>query len=115
MDRIRKAHSLLAKAAECWNAGKLAAVKECVVTLEESAAELRAAKAAAIGRADTLRGCRSQILQMKERTAWIESLSDFAAAFLRVGRQSAGDSPMYRAGGFEDTNHSLAATTRIQA
>jgi hypothetical protein len=115
IDRIRKACNLTAKAAECWNAGNLAAVEQCLATLEESAAELRAAQATAIGRPDSLPGVRDEILQMKERVTRIESLSDLAAAFLRRGRQSAGDSPMYRAGGFEDTDHSSAATTRIQA
>lgn len=115
VDRIRKAHNLVAKATECWNAGSLAAVEECLATLEESAAELRAAQATAVGRPDSLRGYRDEIHQMKERVARIESLADLAAAFLRRGRQSADDSPMYRAGGFEDTDHSLVATTRIQA
>jgi hypothetical protein len=115
IDRIRKAHNLVAKAAECWNAGSLASVEECLYTLEESAAELRAAEATAMRRRDSLAGFRDEILQMKKRVTRIESLSDLAAAFLRRGRQSAGDSPMYRAGGFEDTDHSLVATTRIQA
>jgi hypothetical protein len=121
IDRIRKAHSLVAKAAESWNAGSLAAVGECLATLEESAAELQAAEAT-MGRPDTQArhddsrpGFRDEILEMKKRVTRIESLSDLAAAFLRRGRQSAGDSPMYRAGGFEDTDYSLAATTRIQA
>jgi len=115
VDHIRKAHKLMARAEERWNAGNLAAVEECLATLEESAAELRAAQATAIGRPDFLRGLRDEILQMKERVTRIGSLSDLAAAFLRRGRQSAGDSPMYRAGGFEDTDRSLAPTTRIQA
>jgi hypothetical protein len=115
IDRIRKAHNLVAKAAERWNAGNLAAVEECLAGLEESAAELRAAQATAMVRPDSLPGVKDEILQMKERVTRLESLSDLAAAFLRGGLQSAGDSPLYRAGGFEDTNHSLVATTRIQA
>jgi len=115
IDRIRKAHNLVARAVERWNAGSLAAVEECLATLEESAAELGAAQATAMGRPDSLPGLRDEILQMKASVARIESLSDLAAAFLRAGRQSAGDSPGYCAGGFEVTDISLAATTRIQA
>jgi len=115
IDRIRKAHSLVARAAKCWDAGNVAAVEQCVAGLEESAAELRAAEAAAVGRADSLRGVRSEILQMKERVALLERLSDLAAAFLRGGPRSNGASPLYRAGGFEDTDFSPIATTRIQA
>jgi hypothetical protein len=115
IDRIRKAHSLVVRAAKCWNAGNVAAVEECVAVLEESAAELRAAEAAAVGRADSLRGIRSEILQMKERVARIERLPDLAAAFLRGGAGSSGASPLYRAGGFADTDFSPMATTRIQA
>jgi hypothetical protein len=115
VDRIRKAHNLVARAEECWNAGSLAAVEACLATLEESAVELRAAQAIAMGRPDSLPGLRNEILQMKEKVIRIESLSDLAAAFLRRSRQSTGDSPMYRAGGFEDNDHSLAPTTRIQA
>jgi hypothetical protein len=115
IDRIRKAHSLVVRAAKCWNAGNVSAVEECVAVLEESAAELRAAEAAAAGRADSLRGVRGEILQMKERVARIERMSDLAAAFLRGGSGSNGASPLYRAGGFEETELSPMATTRIQA
>jgi len=115
IDRIRKAHSLVVKAANRWNAGNLAAVEECVAALEESAAELRAAEMAAIGHADSLRGFRSEILEMRERVGRIEWLSDLAAAFLRGGPESAGGSPLYRAGGFADTDSSFIATTMIQA
>jgi hypothetical protein len=114
-DRIRKAGNLVAKAAERWNAGNIAVVEECVAALEESAAELRAAMTTAIGRTESLRGCRSEILQIKESAAGIERMSDLAAAFLRGGVDPAGDSPLYRAGGFEVTDRSLVANTRIQA
>jgi hypothetical protein len=114
-DHIRKAHNLVAKAAKCWNAGNLAAVEECVAALEESAVELRFVEAAAVGNLDSLRGFRSEILEMKERVVRIERLSDLAAAFLRRGPESAGDSPLYRAGGFEDSGSPVIATTMIQA
>jgi hypothetical protein len=115
IDRIRNAHRLVVKAANCWNAGNLAAVEECVAALEESAADLRAAEVAAIGHADSLRGFRSEILEMKERVGRIERLADLAAAFLRGGPASAGDSPLYRAGGFADMEPSFTANTMIQA
>jgi hypothetical protein len=115
VDHIRKAHNLVAKAEECWNAGNLAAVEECLAALEQSAAELRAARSTATGYPDSLSGLRDQILQMKAGVTRIESLSDLAAAFLRTGRPSPDRSPMYRAGGFEDTDHLPVETTRIQA
>jgi len=115
LDRIRKAHSLVVRAAKCWNAGDVAAVEECVAVLEESAVELRAAEAAAAGRTESLRGVRIEILQMKERVARIERMSDLAAAFLRGGTGSNSASPLYRAGGFEEPELLPTATTRIQA
>jgi len=114
IDRIRKAGNLLAKAEERWNAGSPAVVEQCVATLEESAAELFAAHETAAGRTDSLRGLRNEILQIRERVVRIERLSDLAAAFLRGGSASMGGSPLYRADGFEDTDSSLTATTRIQ-
>src|ERR1700728_2544845 len=114
VDRIRKAGKLVAKAAARWNAGNLVVVEECAAALEESAAELRAAMTSAVGRGDSLRGARDEILQLKEGVTRIGRLSDLAAAFLGGGRHSAGDSPMYSAGGFADTDHSSGATTRIQ-
>jgi hypothetical protein len=115
IDRIRTAHRLVVRAAKCWDAGNVAAVEECVAVLEESAAELRAVEEAAIGRVDSLRGVRSEILEIQERVAPIERLSDLAAAFLRGGAGTNGASPLYRAGGFEETELSPTATTRIQA
>jgi hypothetical protein len=110
IDRIRKAHNLVVGAANCWNAGSIAAVEKCAAVLEESAAELRAAEAAAAGRADSLRGIRSEILQIKERAARLERLSALAAALLRGGTESHGASLfLYRAGGFDDTDSSLTA------
>ena len=115
IDRIRKAGNLLARAEERWNAGSPAVVEQCIATLEESAAELCAARETAAVRADSLRGLRNEILQMKEKVARIERLSDLAATFLRGGSGSAGGSRLYRADGFEDTDSSLTATTRMQA
>jgi hypothetical protein len=111
-DRIRNAHSLVVKAANSWNAGSFAAVESCAAVLEESAAELRAAAA---GSADSLRGLRREILQMKERVGRIERLSDLAAAFLRGGPESSGDSPLYRAGGLADSESSFRETTKAMA
>jgi len=115
IDRIRKAGNLLAKAEEHWNAGSPAVVEECMTTLQESAAELCAARETVAVCADSLRGLRNEILQMKDRVVRIERLSDLAAAFLRGGSASTGGSPLYRPGGFEETDSSLTATTRIQA
>lgn len=115
MDRIRKAGDLLARAEEGWNAGSPAVVEQCIATLEESAAELSAARETAAGRADSLQGLRNEILQVKERVVRIERLSDLAATFLRGGAASAEGSPLYRADGFEDIDSSLTTTTRIQA
>jgi hypothetical protein len=114
-DRVRKAHNLLVRAASCWNAGNVAAVEECLAALEESASELQVAVADAAGRANSLRGVRSEVLQMKERVARIERLSALAAAFLRGAPESSGASPLYRAGGFEDLDSLSTPTTRIQA
>jgi hypothetical protein len=114
-DRIRKAHNLVLKAANCWNAGNVAAVEECLAALEESAAELRVAGAAAAGHADSLSGFRNEILQIKEGAARMERLSALAAAFLRGGSQFIGASPLYRAGGFEDTDSSLTAPASFMA
>jgi hypothetical protein len=114
-DRIRKAGKLVARTEARWNAGNLLVVEECAAALEESAAELCAAMTTAIGRPASLRGVKDEICQLKEGVTRIERLSDLAAAFLRGGRQSGCDSPMYSAGGFADTDHSSVATTRIQA
>ena len=114
-DRVRKAHNLVVRAASCWNAGSVAAVEECLAALEESASELQVAVASAAGRANSLRGIRSEVLQMKERVARIERLSSLAAAFLRGGAESNGASPLYRADGFEDLDFSSTPTTRIHA
>jgi hypothetical protein len=115
VERIRKAHNLVVRASDCWNAGSVAAVEECLAALEESAAELRVARAEAVGRTSSLRGIGSEIPQIKERVARIERLSALAAAFLRGGAESGGDSPLYRAGGFEDLDSLSMPTTRIQA
>lgn len=116
IDSIRKAHSLVVRAANCWNAGSVAAVEECVAVLEESAAELRAVEAAAAGSADSLRGVRSEILQLKDRVARIERLSDLAAAFLGGGPEASGASVLlYRPDGLEDASSFPPATTGIQA
>jgi hypothetical protein len=115
IERIRKAHSLIAKAANCWNAGSTAAVEECVAVLEESAAELRAAQTAAAGSAESLRGCRNEILQMKERAARIERLPNLAARLLSAGQGSGGESPLYCAGGLAKADSSPTATMIIQA
>jgi hypothetical protein len=115
IDRVRKAGNLVAKAAERWNAGNPAVVEECVATLEESAAELRAVMTTVMGRTESLRGLRNEIFQIKERVVRMERLSQLAAAFLRGGSVAAGGSPLYLAGGFEDKESSLMATTAIQA
>ena len=114
-DRVRKAHNLVVKAASCWNAGSVAAVEGCLAALEESASELQVAVADATGRANSLWGIGSEVLQIKERVARIERLSALAAAFLRAGAESSGASPLYRAGGFEDLDSLSTPTTRIQA
>ena len=115
-DHIRKAHDLVAEAAERWNAGNFSAVEECLAKLRESAAELRAVRSIAIENADSLRNRGNEILQIKAKVAGIERLSDLAAAFLRVGSESARNSPLYRPGGVEDTRgSSRTATTGIQA
>ena len=78
-------------------------------------AELLAARATAVGREDSLRGLRNEILQMKEGVVRIERLSDLATAFLRGG-ESVADSPLYRPGGFEESrDSSWISTTRVQA
>jgi hypothetical protein len=117
VDRIRNAHNLVTKAAKCWNAGNVAALQECVATLEKSAVELRAAAATAtILHGGSLPGFSAQIFQIKERVAWIERQSDLAAAFLRSNSESTRDSPLYRPGGLEDApDSSSPVTTRIQA
>jgi hypothetical protein len=116
IDLIRRAHNLVAEAAERWNAGSFPAVEECLAKLQESAAELRTARSMAVENADSLRGRRDEILQIKGRVAGIERLSDLAAAFLCVGSASAGNSPLYRAGGAEDICYSSRPATKgIQA
>jgi hypothetical protein len=115
VERIRKADRLIANAANCWNAGNMAAVEECAAMLEESAAELRAAETAAAGNAESLRGFRNEILQMKERAGRMERLPDLAARLLSAGQGSGGESPLYRAGGLAETDFPFAATTVIQA
>jgi hypothetical protein len=115
IERIRSAHNLVKRATQIWNAGSLAAVQECVVTLEQSVAELRAATAAAAGHPDSLGDLRNEILEMKKSTARLERLSDLATAFLRGG-ESAADSPLYRPGGFEETgDSSWMSTTKVHA
>jgi hypothetical protein len=114
-DRIRKAGNLVSKAAERWNAGSPVVVEECAATLEETVAELHAVMATAMGRPDSLRGLRNEIFRIKEEVARMERLSHLAAAFLGGGSEAAGGSPLYRAGGFEDTGCLSMATTAIQA
>ena len=111
IEHIRGAHRLLVKAGQFWNAGSSTAVRECVAVLEESVFELRAAGAAACGHPDSLRGVRDEILEMKKKMARLEQLSDLAAALLRGGAASSGDSPLYRAGGFAVAPDSSSMST----
>jgi hypothetical protein len=115
IERIRKAHNLAVNAAKCWHAGSLAALEACLAALEESSAELRTAEATALGRPNSLQAFRGEIVKIKEEVARIEKLSDLAAAFLRGGGEFSGASPLYRAGGFQDSDTSSMPTTRIQA
>jgi hypothetical protein len=100
IEHIRCAHRLLVKAGRFWNAGSSTAVRECMAVLEESICELRAAGAGASGHPDSLRDGRDEILEMKKKVARLEQLSDLAAALLRGGAASTGNSPLYRSGGF---------------
>lgn len=107
---VCRAHSLVTQAAQCWNAGSIAAVHECVIILEQSAAELRAATAASRGRAACSWEFRNEILLMKKSVARLERLSDLAAAFLRSGVAPLGESPLYRPDGFAETRDAAAIT-----
>ena len=113
VDRVQRAYQLLQKAGESWNAGSVTAVEQCLCTLEQCAAELSTIQAQA--RAGLYQGRGAEILQIKQGVMRLQMLAGLAGSFLHGGGSVAGESPLYQAGGAEETPSSRAATTRLHA